>query len=37
MDAGVGLILILALVTAVKTIALVISGVKEKRRADDGG
>ena len=36
MDAGVGLILILALVTEVKTIALVISGVKEKRRDKDG-
>ena len=36
MGEGVGLILILAMVTAVKTIALVISGVKEKRRDKDG-
>lgn len=35
MDAGVGLILILELVTAVKTAAAVVSAAKEKRRSGD--
>ena len=36
MDAGVGLILILAVVTAVKTVAATVIAAKEKRRGEDG-
>lgn len=35
MDAGVGLILILALLTAVKMAAMVVSAAKEKRRSEN--